>query len=172
MKKPLFWKFGVQRIALCVLFVAMSVVGWAEKSSSITIEYLSAQKQKYELERLGYLELRGNEMIVKDKEGCVLHTTRIGDVKKVVMWATTTDAKTAVDDIANALMVVYPNPSMDELFVEGMDVGAELRVYTIDGTLVKVQKVEAEKTLIDVRDLAVGSYLIQSGDNIVKFIKE
>ena len=29
-----------------------------------------------------------------------------------------------------------------------------------------------EVTLIDVGEFAVGSYLIQSGDNIVKFVKE
>ena len=69
-------------------------------------------------------------------------------------------------------MVVYPNPSMDELFVEGMHVGDVLRVYTMDGVLVKVQEVEDEVTLIDVGEFAVGSYLIQSGDNIVKFVKE
>ena len=172
MKNRLLLKIVLQRIALCVLFVAISVVGFAEKTNSITIEYLSVQEQEYALDKLGYLELVGNELIVKDKVGNVLHRTPIVDVRKIVLVDTLSEAKTGVDGIADVSMVVYPNPSMDELFVEGMHVGDVLRVYTVDGVLVKVQEVEDEVTLIDVRELAVGSYLIQSGDNIVKFIKE
>lgn len=170
MKNHLLLKIELQRIALCVLFVAVSVVGFAEKTNSITIEYLSAQKQKYELDKLGYLELGGNDMIVRDKSGNLLYKARIGDVKKVVI--SDLEETTKADDIADMSMVVYPNPSMDELFVEGMHVGDVLRVYTMDGVLVKVQEVEDEVTLIDVGEFAVGSYLIQSGDNIVKFVKE
>ena len=53
-----------------------------------------------------------------------------------------------------------------------MELGDVLRIYTIDGTLVKTQVVESEITRIDVSNLAVGSYLIQSKGNVVKFIKE
>ncbi len=172
MKNHLLLKIVLQRIALCVFFVAISVVGFAKKINSITIEYLSAQEQKYELDKLGYFELVGNEMIVKDKDGRVLHKTQIGDVRKVVLVDTLVEVKTGVKGIVDVSMVVYPNPSMDELFIEGIHVGDVLRVYTMDGVLVNVQEVEDEVTLIDVREFAVGSYLIQSGDNIVKFIKE
>ena len=129
-----------------------------------------AQKQKYELTRLGYLELDGKDMIVRDKSGNLLYKAPIGDVKKVVL--SDLDERTKVDNIADMSMVVYPNPTMDELFVQGMQVGDVLRVYTVDGVFVKEQNVESEVTLVNVSDLAVGSYLIQSGDNIVKFIKE
>ena len=59
-----------------------------------------------------------------------------------------------------------------ELFVDGMKLGDILRIYTIDGTLVKTQVVESEITRIDISNLAIGSYLIQSKGNVVKFIKE
>ena len=109
-------------------------------------------------------------MIVRDKSGNLLYKAPIGDVKKVVL--SDLDERTKVDNIADMSMVVYPNPTMDELFVQGMQVGDVLRVYTVDGVFVKEQNVESEVTLVNVSDLAVGSYLIQSGDNIVKFIKE
>ena len=109
-------------------------------------------------------------MIVKDKSGSLLYKAPIGDVKKVIL--SDLDERTKVDNIADMSMVVYPNPTMNELFVQGMQVGDVLRVYTVNGVFVKEQTVEAEVTQVDIRDLAVGSYLIQSGDNIVKFIKE
>lgn len=170
MENHLLLKTMLRRSALCMCFVAVSVIGFAEKTNSITIEYFSAQKQKYELTRLGYLELDGKEMIVRDKSGNLLYKAPIGDVKKVVL--SDLDERTKVDNIADMSMVVYPNPTMDELFVQGMQVGDVLRVYTVDGVFVKEQNVESEVTLVNVSDLAVGSYLIQSGDNIVKFIKE
>ena len=104
MKNHLLLKIELQRIALCVLFVAVSVVGFAEKTNSITIEYLSAQKQKYELDKLGYLELDGNDMIVRDKSGNLLYKARIGDVKKVVI--SDLEETTKADDIADMSMVV------------------------------------------------------------------
>lgn len=170
MENHLLLKTMLRRSALCMCFVAVSVVGFAAKTNSITIEYFSAQKQKYELSRLGYLELDGNDMIVKDKSGNLLYKAPIGDVKKVIL--SDLDERTKVDNIADMSMVVYPNPTMNELFVQGMQVGDVLRVYTVNGVFVKEQTVEAEVTQVDIRDLAVGSYLIQSGDNIVKFIKE
>ena len=125
MENHLLLKTMLRRSALCMCFVAVSVVGFAAKTNSITIEYFSAQKQKYELTRLGYLELDGKEMIVRDKSGNLLYKAPIGDVKKVVL--SDLDERTKVDNIADMSMVVYPNPTMDELFVQGMQVGDVLR---------------------------------------------
>jgi hypothetical protein len=69
-------------------------------------------------------------------------------------------------------MLVYPNPTMDALFVQGLNRGDVVRIYTLDGTLVKAQTVEDELLQINVDDIVVGSYILQSNTNVVKFIKK
>ena len=77
-----------------------------------------------------------------------------------------------MDDVDDISMIVYPNPTMDALFVQGLNKGDVVRIYTLDGTLVKTQTVEDELLQISVEDIAVGSYLLQSNTNVVKFIKK
>ena len=158
-----------QKMALLLFFVVWSAVGFSAVVNSITVVYLSAQEQEYELKKLGYVELEGDEMTFFDKAGNELHVTKIKDVKKIVIGG---DPETGVENVNGLSITVYPNPSMDELFIEGMEIGDVLRIYAVDGTLVKTQEVESEITRIDVTDLVVGSYLIQSKGNVVKFIKE
>ena len=69
-------------------------------------------------------------------------------------------------------MIVYPNPTMDALFVQGLEVGDVVRIYSLDGRLVKMQTVVSETMQIMVSDIAVGSYILQSNTNVVKFIKK
>jgi hypothetical protein len=149
--------------------VLLSATALFATVTTIKVVYLSAEEQAYELKQLGYVELDGDEMAFFDKDGNELHVTKIKDVQKIVIGGT---PETSVENVDGFSMVVYPNPSMNELFIEGMEIGDVLRVYTIDGVLVKTQVVESEVTRIEVSDLAVGSYLIQSKGNVVKFIKE
>lgn len=158
-----------QKMALLLFFVVWSAVGFSAVVNSITVVYLSTQEQEYELKKLGYLELDGDEMTFFDKEGNELHVTKIKEVQKIVIGG---EPGTGVENVDGLSMEVYPNPSMNELFIKGMELGDVLRIYTIDGTLVKTQVVESEITRIDVSNFAVGSYLIQSKGNVVKFIKE
>ena len=149
--------------------VLLSATALFATVTTIKVVYLSAEEQAYELKQLGYVELDGDEMIFFDKEDNELHVTKIKDVQKIVIGGT---PETGVENVDGFSMVVYPNPSMNELFIEGMEMGDVLRIYAVDGTLVKTQVVESEVTRIEVSDLAIGSYLIQSKANVVKFIKE
>lgn len=168
MQKKLLWS-SLKKRALFLSICLLSVVALFAAVESITVVYLSAEEQAYELKQLGYVKLEGDEMTFFDKEGNELHVTKIKDVKKFVIGG---EPETDVENVDGLSMSVYPNPSMSELFIEGMEVGDVLRIYAIDGTLVKTQVVESEITRIDVTNLAVGSYLIQSKGNVVKFIKE
>ncbi len=160
---------SIKRGTILLFMVLLSATALFATVTTIKVVYLSAEEQAYELKQLGYVELDGDEMAFFDKEGNELHVTKIKDVQKIVIGDT---PETSVENVDGFSMVVYPNPSMDELFIEGMEIGDVLRVYTIDGVLVKTQVVESEVTRIEVSDLAVGSYLIQSKANVVKFIKE
>ena len=160
---------SIKRGTILLFMVLLSATALFATVTTIKVVYLSAEEQAYELKQLGYVELDGDEMTFFDKEDNELHVTKIKDVQKIVIGGT---PETGVENVDGFSMVVYPNPSMNELFIEGMEMGDVLRIYAVDGTLVKTQVVEKEVTRIEVSDLAVGSYLIQSKGNVVKFIKE
>ncbi len=160
---------SMKRGTMLLFMVLLSAIALFAAITTIKVVYLSAEEQAYELKQLGYVELEGDEMTFFDKEGNELHVTKIKEVQKIVIGG---EPSTGVENVDGLSMEVYPNPSMNELFIKGMELGDVLRIYTIDGTLVKTQVVESEITRIDVSNLAVGSYLIQSKGNVVKFIKE
>lgn len=67
---------------------------------------------------------------------------------------------------ANQLMEshIYPNVVQDQLTVESKTTIKEIKVLNMNGQLVKNQMVEAEKTILEMTDLARGSYLVRLED--------
>ena len=67
----------------------------------------------------------------------------------------------------NALQVkVYPNPTQDVLYVKGTE-NTILRVYDMQGQLLQT----AEGDRLTVSSLSTGTYLLQIGTQVVRFIK-
>jgi hypothetical protein len=56
---------------------------------------------------------------------------------------------------------IYPNPATDLLQIEFLEeMPRELRLYSIDGKLMKTQKVSTERILLDVKDVSEGLYYV------------
>ena len=73
----------------------------------------------------------------------------------------------AVENVESSnQIVVYPNPTQDVLMIQGIDAQA-LRVYDLQGRLLK----SAIGTQVYVGHLAEGTYLLQVGTQVVRFIK-
>ena len=171
MKKHLHLILGSFKKRTMLLFLCLlSVFALFAAVNKITVVYLSDQEQEFELKKLGHLELVDGNMIIVDKAGNKLHETKISDVKRIVV--PNGSLGTNVDNAETLSMVVYPNPAMDVLLVQGMELGDVLRVYTTDGVLVKSVVVDSEVAQINVSDLPLGTYLMQSSNKVVKFIKE
>jgi hypothetical protein len=78
---------------------------------------------------------------------------------------TTTDIKKVNDDIS---FKAYPNPSSDDLFLEMNAYCSEKMVcqlYDMHGKLLMTNPIESPKTQINMRALAVGSYVIHIYDS-------
>lgn len=152
-----------------IVLLFMANIIFAQTPIKLVIEYLSVQEQEYELANLGRLEFSGADFSVIDKSGNIIAMGNVGDVKKM-----TFDNSFISTDLGDnqKIMVVYPNPAMDVLCVEGLNEGDVLRVYTIEGLLLKTIEVSSVQTSIEVGDLPNGTYLLQSNTQIVKFIKK
>lgn len=66
---------------------------------------------------------------------------------------------------------VYPNPVAEEMHIGNLGTeNVNIRIYRLDGTLVKQQKV-SDESAIDVGNLMKGIYMIQANTSTLKFIK-
>ena len=151
---------------LLVVFCFSSIILSAKEY--IVIEYFSAEQQELKLKQIATIEFTSKYIYFLDRSGDEIASKKITNVRKISF----VEGETAVENIADITMIVYPNPTMDALFVQGLNKGNIVRIYTLDGTLVKTQIVEDELLQINVEDMAAGSYLLQSNTNVVKFIKK
>ena len=134
----------------------------------IVIEYFSAEQQELKLKQIATIEFTSKYIYFLDRSGEEIASKKIENVRKISF----VEGETAIENIADITMIVYPNPTMDALFVQGLSKGDVVRIYSLDGTLIKTQTVEDDILQINVDDIAVGSYLLQSNTNVVKFIKK
>lgn len=157
----------MKKLFTLLIFTCFASILFGSKEY-IIIEYFSAEQQELELKQISTIEFTSKYIYFLDRSGEEIASKKIENVRKISF----VEGETAVDDVDDISMIVYPNPTMDALFVQGLNKGDVVRIYTLDGTLVKTQIVEDELLQISVEDIAVGSYLLQSNTNVVKFIKK
>lgn len=157
----------MKKLFTLLIFTCFASILFGSKEY-IIIEYFSAEQQELELKQISTIEFTSKYIYFLDRSGEEIASKKIENVRKISF----VEGETAVDDVDDISMIVYPNPTMDALFVQGLNKGDVVRIYTLDGTLVKTQTVEDELLQISVEDIAVGSYLLQSNTNVVKFIKK
>jgi hypothetical protein len=67
---------------------------------------------------------------------------------------------------------VYPNPTQSQLVVQGIEAQHVVRVFSMQGQLLITAVADANTATVNVSGLQTGSYLLQVGAEIVKFIKQ
>ena len=108
----------------------------------------------------------GTGLQLLDKQGVVLAQESLDNVRKITFAEPSTPS--AIEDALQAgQIVVYPNPAHDLLIVQGAETQT-LRVFDLQGRLLKA--VTANE--LTVSDLANGTYLLQIGTQVVRFIKQ
>lgn len=85
-----------------------------------------------------------------------------------------TCANLSVDNFANAKFSAYPNPAKDNLFVKSLQSIDEVKIYSLNGALVKTVLNVENETAINVSDLASGIYIMKINNQSqgIKLVKE
>ena len=108
----------------------------------------------------------GTTLQLIDKQGNSLATELLDNIRKITFAEPSIPS--AIEEALQAgQIVVYPNPAHDLLIVQGAEM-QPLRVFDLQGRLLKA--VTANE--LTVSDLANGTYLLQIGTQVVRFIKQ
>ena len=146
-------------ILICVICCSLQTM-----ATNLVIEHRSDAQEKQDIASIGKLVFVGENIQLLDKDGNILATEPIANVKKICF---TPPTNTNVNDTLVNTILVYPNPTQDVLMIQGA-ASQTLRVYNLQGSLLLTQW----GNQISVGNLPDGTYLLQIGTQVVRFIKK
>ena len=146
-----------------ILFFAL-VCSLQTMAISLVVEQHSGAQLLQDVAMIGKWVFEGDNLLLLDKADQVLAVESIANIKKITF---SNEVPSAVEDVAENTILVYPNPTHDVLMVQGVD-SQVLRVYDMQGRLLKTEHGDQ----VGVSDLPDGPYLLQVGAQVVRFIKK
>lgn len=150
-----------KRILSTLLLLGISSsLAWA----TLTIEWLNGTKQTEAISKIGKIVFTGDKMSLTDVNGNLLAESDIDDVRKIVFVKEATKEITPQNEEE---ISVYPNPTSNILYINGLNKHEKVHLFDTNGKLVK----SCQETELDMNDLSNGIYLLQVRTQVVKVIK-
>ena len=146
-------------ILICVIFCSLQTM-----ATNLVIEHRSGAEEMQDIATIGKLVFVEENIQLLDKDGNILATEPIANIKKIQFATNGTNAD--LNDTVVRTIIVYPNPTQDILMIQGAE-SQMLRVYNLQGSLLQTEW----GNQIAVSHLPVGTYLLQIGTQVVRFIK-
>ncbi len=151
----------MRKISLFLTFVCSMQM----MALNLVVEHRSGADLLQDIAIIGKLVYVGDELQLLDNEGDILATEPLDKIKKITFFVH--GPVTNIENMDTNSILIYPNPTRDVLMIEGVD-SQTLRVYDLQGRLIKTEN----STQVDVSNLAEGTYLLQIGTQVVRFIKK
>lgn len=133
-------------------------------AAGLVVQTTDGAQQLHDIALIGKWVFVGEELQLLDKAGVVLATEQIANIRKITFSLSST---TAIEDVKDDAILVYPNPTQDILYIKGIE-SQTLRVYDLQGRVLQ----EEQGNQITVSNLSTGTYLLQIGTQVVRFIKQ
>ena len=157
-------KFKWTCIAL-LLLVASPV----SAASGLTVISLDNTEQQYALSQIGKITFAAGTMYLYDHDNNLLGYNSIDQVGKIVV--VDDGQQTALDEVNGGVQIIM-QPAQQSIIVKGLSGSQTIRVFNMAGNVLLSAPSQAEQTLIDVSGLNNGTYLLQAGAQVIKFIKQ
>ena len=147
-------------VLLMALLCSMQVM-----ATSIVVERVTGANMVQNIALIGKWVFMDTNLQLLDKEGNVLATEPLANVRKIVF--SNESITTTLENVENGTIIVYPNPTQDVLYIQGIE-AQTLRVFNMQGSMLQT----TESTQVSVSHLPTGTYLLQIGTQVVRFIKQ
>jgi hypothetical protein len=144
------------------------LIGAQVAATNLVLLKTDGTQQLLDIATIGKWVYVGDDLQLLSHDGAVLAQEPALNIRKITFAESSgTDTPTSMENIQSTSVVIYPNPSQDMLIVSGIEAQA-LRVFDMQGRLLKAEN----GTQVHVSDLAEGTYLLQVGTQVVRFIKK
>lgn len=151
-----------QRILLLVLTI---LCGMHILATNLVVERYAGAEMVQDIALIGKWVFVDTNLQLLDKQGNVLAIEPLANVRKIVF--ANESINTALEKVDQGTIVVYPNPSQDILYIQGIE-AQTLRIFNMQGNMLQT----TVGTQVSVSDLPVGTYLLQIGTQVIRFIKQ
>ena len=132
---------------------------------NLVIENENGKTQSQNVSLIGKWLFERDNLKLLDKEGNLLASESVLDIRKIIFLEASD--QTENESIYEKAILIYPNPTQDILNIKGLN-GEVVRVYDIEGVLL----FKTKDTHINVSAYPTGTYLLQIGTQVVRFIKQ
>ena len=100
--------------------------------------------------------------------GVDITATKTFIVQAATMVSATFTRDTAIEEVATTEAILYPNPAEDAATLSGVEPGAMVQVFSLDGVeVLRTVANEAGVARLDLAGVAAGKYLVKSGETTV-----
>lgn len=134
-------------------------------ATSLVLLQTDGSQQLQDIAKIGKWVFTEENLQLIDKDGNVLAIETIAEVKKITF--SISNSETTTENVAINSIVVYPNPTQDILHIAGIT-PQTLRVFDLQGRLLIIDN----STQVNVSHLNTGTYLLQVGTQVIRFIKQ
>lgn len=152
------------------IFLFVSVLTMLNAETALFVNYFAEEESEYALSLIGRVEIKDEIFRLISVDGEELASCNLYEVRKLTFSDSSTDVG---NNFSLNEVSFYPNPTQNVLFVNGLNSNEIVRLYTLNGVLLSTHKASNEGNLqLDVAQLSQGSYILQVGIQVVKFIKQ
>ena len=134
-------------------------------ATSLVLLQTNGVQQVQDIAKIGKWIFVEENLQLLDKVGNLLATEPISEIKNITF--SISNPETATENVQMNSIVIYPNPTQDMLYISGTT-PQTLRVYDLQGRLL----INETSMQINVSTLNMGTYLLQIGTQVVRFIKQ
>lgn len=145
----------------------LSVVAMAEMS--LVVRPMYGTDKITALQEIGKLVYSGDSLLVYDNVGTRVYADLFENVKHV-RYSDEEPSITVGDVDVKNQVVVYPNPTVDVLYVDNAEAGV-VRLYSADGRLMQVVEAGESRVAVDMSDCPSGVYVLVCGREVFNVIK-
>lgn len=147
-----------------ILLILLCFACMSASAVTLHVEQLNSADFELAVYKIGKIVIQGETLVFYDRQGQVLEETPIANMGAL----TFTEEQEGLYNVNDPRYVVYPNPTNSLLMVKGLSEPTTLRLYSLDGNIVKTEK----STEMHMDNVPTGQYFLQFNTNIVKIIKQ
>lgn len=149
----------------------MLAMGWQVRAEmSLVVRPMTDTDKITALQKIGKLVYSGDSLLVYDNVGALVYGDLLENVKHVRYSDEVPQVPVETQYIASQI-VVYPNPTVDVLYIDNAEVG-EVRLYTADGRLLQVVEAHEGRVAVDMSAYPAGTYVLFCGGDVFSVIKK